>query len=59
MWQVVLVVNEGYETWKHPIGGEVFNTKQEADNRAAELEQSWHYPNEYLTTNGYLTTCEV
>jgi len=34
MWQVVLVVNDGYETWKQPIDGEVFNTEQEADNRA-------------------------
>jgi len=49
-WQVVLVVNDGYETWKQPIDGEVFNTEQEAENRAAELDQCWNFPGEYHTT---------
>ena len=52
-WQVVLVVDEGYETWEHPLESEVFDIEQAADQRSDELDQSWHYP------NGYLTTCEV
>ena len=52
-WQVVLVVDEGYETWKHPLDGEVFDTEQAADQRAAELDQCWPFPGHYLTT------CEV
>ena len=49
-WQVVLVVNDGYETWKQPIDGEVFDTEQEADSRAAELDQCRNFPGEYHTT---------
>ncbi len=50
MWQVVLVVNDGYETWEHPLESEVFDTEQAADQRADELYHAGGFPNEFYTT---------
>ena len=50
MWQVVLVVNDGYETWEQPIDDEVFDTEEAAEQRAAELDQGWNFPGDYHTT---------